>query len=78
MNTENLFDEDAASDVFASDEAVEETQEATDVVPNGWTVEEFVAWLEGPLPEGWTESQWAAYVETSTAALSGQNQPAEG
>ena len=78
LNTENLFDEDAASDLFASDEAVEETQEATGIVPNGWTVEEFVAWLEGPLPEGWTESQWAAYVETSTAALSGQNQPAEG
>jgi hypothetical protein len=78
LNTENLFDEDAASDVFDSDETAEETQATTDIVPHGWTVEEFTTWLGGPVPEGWTPSQWAAYVETSTAALSAQNQPAEG
>jgi hypothetical protein len=78
LNTEDLFDESEPSDVFASDGRPEGEQETGGIVPNGWTVEEFTTWLEGPVPEGWTQPQWAAYVEASTAALATQDQPAEG
>ena len=52
--------------------------DANELVPEGWTMEEFVRWLEGPVPEGWTEVQWTTYVETSTAALAQKNTSAEG
>ncbi len=47
-------------------------------VPDGWTVEDFKRWLEGPLPEGWTAEQWNAYVEEHRALLSETNGENEG
>jgi len=35
-----------------------------EVIPDGWTGAQFVAWLDGPLPEGWTAEQWTGYIET--------------
>lgn len=32
-------------------------------LPEGWTVQHFLTWLEGPLPDGWTNEQWGLYVE---------------
>ena len=31
--------------------------------PEGWTVEQYSAWLEGPRPEGWSEDAWKDFVE---------------
>ena len=78
LNTEGLFDEDEGSDVFDADANEVSHDDANELVPEGWTMEEFVRWLEGPVPEGWTEVQWATYVETSTAALAQKNTSAEG
>ena len=33
------------------------------VIPEGWTTQQFIWWLDGPLPEGWTEEQWNKYRE---------------
>ena len=31
--------------------------------PDGWTAEQYSAWLEGPRPEGWSEDAWKDFVE---------------
>jgi hypothetical protein len=30
-------------------------------LPEGWTIDAFSEWLNGPLPEGWDEAQWQQY-----------------
>ena len=30
-------------------------------IPEGWTLEEFLDWLDGPMPEEWEEDQWELY-----------------
>ena len=32
-------------------------------IPEGWTLEEFLNWLDGPMPDGWTKEQWEQYRE---------------
>ena len=46
----------------------------TNGVPDGWTVEAFTAWLDGPTPEGWTDEQWTTYVQDAKAELSSSPQ----
>ena len=31
--------------------------------PEGWTPEQYSAWLQGPRPEGWSEDAWKAFAE---------------
>ena len=31
--------------------------------PEGWTPEQYSAWLQGPRPEGWSEDAWKAFGE---------------
>ena len=42
-----------------SDEEVEPTRDER--IPEGWTLEEFLNWLDGPMPEDWQEDQWELY-----------------
>jgi len=30
-------------------------------IPGGWTLQEFLNWLDGPMPDDWTEEQWVLY-----------------
>ncbi len=30
-------------------------------IPEGWSLEEFLNWIDGPLPEEWEEEQWEEY-----------------
>jgi len=30
-------------------------------IPEGWTLQEFLNWLDGPMPDGWTPEQWQQY-----------------
>ena len=30
-------------------------------IPEGWTLQEFLDWLDGPMPDDWTEEQWVLY-----------------
>ena len=32
-------------------------------LPEGWTAEQYLAWLTGPCPDGWTEVQWNERVQ---------------
>ena len=32
-------------------------------IPEGWTAEQYLRWLDGPLPDGWTKDQWAMYIQ---------------
>ena len=32
-------------------------------IPEGWTVEEFLNWLDGPMPDDWNAEQWEQYRE---------------
>ena len=33
-------------------------------IPEGWTLEEFLNWLDGPMPDEWEEDQWSLYRES--------------
>ena len=41
------------------DKEVEPTRDER--IPEGWTLEEFLNWLDGPMPEDWQEEQWELY-----------------
>ena len=87
LNTEDLFERESMSDLF-EEEAAEPTEvdgelneaepPASTIVPEGWTLEAFTAWLDGPLPEGWTSDQWTTYVEESKATLAQASPSSEG
>jgi hypothetical protein len=34
--------------------------------PEGWSVEQYGDWLNGPSPEGWSDAAWDAFVEEQT------------
>jgi len=51
LHDETVFDE------------VADSSSVPEFVPEGWTVEDFSRWLDGPVPEGWTDEQWSAYVD---------------
>lgn len=73
-NTEELFERDQEEGVLS--ESV--TPESHDIVPEGWSLDDYTSWLDGPLPEGWTEEQWRTYVEESKATLASSEVQAEG
>ncbi|DAC48956.1 MAG TPA: TIGR03790 family protein [Candidatus Poseidoniales archaeon] len=74
VNTEEMFDSAETDDVL--EEALGES--LPEIVPEGWTLEDYQRWLEGPLPEGWTADQWVAYVEEAKATLEAHEAQAEG
>ena len=39
----------------------DETPERDERIPDGWTLEEFLNWLDGPMPDEWEEEQWERY-----------------
>mgnify|MGYP001235975381 FL=1 len=44
---------------------VDETPPESDTrIPEGWTLEEFLEWLDGPMPDEWEEEQWNQYRES--------------
>jgi hypothetical protein len=73
-NTEDLFD--TAETAGLLEEALDE--KLPDMVPEGWSLNDYQRWLEGPLPEGWTAEQWGVYVEDAKAALEAHASKAEG
>ena len=32
-----------------------------DGIPEGWSLEEFIEWINGPVPDDWNEDQWEEY-----------------
>ena len=53
--------------LVTEDEESEEQPLENDVapsdIPEGWTAEQYLRWLDGPLPDGWTKDQWAMYIQ---------------
>ena len=39
----------------------ENAPERDERIPEGWTLEEFLNWLDGPMPDDWQEEQWELY-----------------
>ena len=94
QNTEDLFEREAVSDLFAEEvddssdvssdlrseaNGETETEEAVpSIVPAGWTLDAYRTWLDGPTPDGWTDDQWATYVEASKATLAEASPSSEG
>ena len=94
VNTEDLFEREAVSDLFeeevdepseingdlSSGPTSELNTEGTvpSIVPEGWTLEAYTAWLEGPTPDGWTDDQWTTYVADSKATLVEASSSSEG
>ncbi|MCH1615926.1 MAG: hypothetical protein L7R83_00265, partial [Candidatus Poseidonia sp.] len=74
VNTEDLFESEETEGLL--DEPL--AQDLPDIVPEGWTLEDYKTWLNGPLPEGWTAEQWAHYVEESKDTLSAHEAQSEG
>ena len=87
LNTEDLFERESTSNLFeeespepadTDDQSREEEATVPSIVPDGWTLEAYTTWLDGPAPEGWTEEQWTTYVEESKAKLPPASTPSEG
>ena len=74
VNTEMLFDSMETEGLLEA--TVED--ERPDIVPEGWSVEDFKRWLDGPVPDGWSEDQWYKYVKASTLTLETHASKAEG
>ena len=93
-NTEDLFEREVVSDLFEEevnestetndDMSLEPNSELStgdtipSIVPDGWTLEAYSAWLDGPTPDGWTDDQWTTYVEESKATLAQASASSEG
>ena len=73
-DTEDLFDQQETADVLDNTALAERP----DIVPDGWSIEDFHRWLDGPLPEGWTTEQWTRYVQEAKTTLSAHDTQAEG
>jgi uncharacterized protein (TIGR03790 family) len=56
---EDLFEREVLHDAF---EVPSPQGTVPSFVPNGWSLDEFKRWLDGPLPEGWSMEQWETYV----------------
>jgi hypothetical protein len=65
---ESMFDNDDLMDQEES-ERLQEGETEHDFIPDGWTQEQYVLWLNGPVPEGWEIDQWADYVSEHKAKL---------
>lgn len=72
--TEDLFDQQETADLLDNTALAERP----DIVPDGWSIEDFHRWLDGPLPEGWTTEQWTHYVEEAKTTLNAHHTQAEG
>ena len=55
---ESLFDEETTTDALDDPPP---TSEHPSFVPEGWTIDEYTRWLDGPAPEGWTTDQWTSW-----------------
>jgi len=42
----------------------ESSPKSDDRIPEGWSLEEFLDWLDGPMPEDWEEHKWQQYRES--------------
>lgn len=72
---ESLFDEETTTDALDDPPP---TSEHPSFVPEGWTIDEYTRWLDGPAPEGWTTDQWTSYVDEHRAALAEMNEDTQG
>ncbi|RJU95691.1 MAG: TIGR03790 family protein [Candidatus Poseidoniales archaeon] len=76
VSLESLFESDTVDDTLEEQTADEPHQPS--FVPEGWTLEEYGRWLEGPTPEGWSDEQWTEYVEEHKAALEHLDEASQG
>ena len=76
VSLESLFESDTVDDTLEEQTADEPRQPS--FVPEGWTLEEYGRWLEGPTPEGWSDEQWTEYVEEHKAALEHLDEASQG
>ncbi len=74
VNTEDLFDNQQTEGLLEETPA----PDLPEIVPEGWTVEQFKRWLDGPLPDGWTAEQWSSYIEEAKSTLDAHVPQAEG
>ena len=74
ISTEDLFEQEETVGLLEEPSA----PELPDIVPEGWTLEEYNRWLDGPLPEGWASEQWTQYVVEAKRTLDDHEPQAEG
>ena len=76
-NIESMFDDNMPPQNDIEKEG-DENPIDSDLIPEGWTEEQFTAWIEGPTPEGWTEEQWVDFVSEQNAKLASHGIQTEG
>jgi len=52
------FEQLTSASIAQAEASLPELDASTPAIPDGWTEEAFVQWLQGECPEEWTESQW--------------------
>ena len=76
-NIESMFDDNMPPQNDIEKEG-DDNPVDRDLIPEGWTEEQFTAWIEGPTPEGWTEEQWVDFVSEQNAKLASHGIQTEG
>ncbi len=77
VDIESMFDEDKS---LSNDDEADDGDEdlIDDGIPEGWSEEQFVSWLDGPTPEGWAEEQWIEFVAEKKTKLTTHDNQTEG
>ena len=52
------FEQLTSESIAQAEASLQELEASSTAIPDGWTEEAFVQWLQGECPEDWTESQW--------------------
>ena len=52
------FEQLTSESIAQAEASLQELETSSTAIPDGWTEEAFVQWLQGECPEDWTESQW--------------------
>ena len=67
LNQEGDVVLDGETDQDALWDRAPSTEAATLKRPEGWSVEQYGDWLNGPCPEGWSSEAWDTFVEEQTS-----------
>ena len=63
------FEQLTSASIAQAEASLPGLEESKTEIPDGWTEEAFIQWLQGECPEGWTETQWSELRDQHSALL---------
>ena len=63
------FEQLTSASIAQAEASLPGLEDSIPEIPDGWTEEAFVQWLQGDCPEGWTDTQWLELRSQHSALL---------